>query len=184
MSVTVTLPKKTNQNPDNTIHVDAGNKNHTSPFYFLIMMPNIIGSFARAYRSNDYSLAVFSLLIFSVFILVDCCLPRYLSMPKSEKSSRKFWLKLAMWFLFKIISFGFVHQFSYFVSLQTTVALCTVALISSVVLLYAFIIVDLVSDWNIRRSGEHQIRCRKIESCLFGFGESVKQVYYEFNLYI
>ncbi|KAI3776951.1 hypothetical protein L1987_46743 [Smallanthus sonchifolius] len=116
MTVAVTpLPKNANLNPDRTVHVDADNKKHTSPFYFLIMMPNIIGLFDTGYRRNDYSLAVFGLLIFSVFVLVDCCLP----------------------------------------SSQKTVALGTVALICSVGLLYAFI--NLVSDWKIRRSEEHQI---------------------------
>ncbi|KAI3776954.1 hypothetical protein L1987_46746 [Smallanthus sonchifolius] len=65
------LPTKINPNP----HEDADNKYHMFPLYFLLMMPNTIGSFARAYCHNNYSLAVLGLLVFSVFLSVDCYLP-------------------------------------------------------------------------------------------------------------
>ncbi|KAJ0457347.1 hypothetical protein HanIR_Chr15g0772661 [Helianthus annuus] len=98
------LPEKMNPDPDHTNNVDADNKRNRFPFHLLIMMPTTIGSFVRSYRrnDNDYSMAVFSLLVFSVFILVDYFLVWFLSLPKNEKSSRKFWLKVTMWFLFTV----------------------------------------------------------------------------------
>ncbi|KAK9048211.1 hypothetical protein SSX86_032826 [Deinandra increscens subsp. villosa] len=157
MAVKVSLlPDKINHN----LNPDRENKNRMFPYYLLIMVPNIIGAFARAFRTNDYSMAVFNLLVFSVFALVDYCLPRYLSMPKHEKSSRKFLLKLTMWFLYVIISFGYVYLFSYFFTLRITVALYAVVSVSCVVLLYAFIIPDVVSGWKIWRSEE----CRSLDA--------------------
>ncbi|KAF5766013.1 hypothetical protein HanXRQr2_Chr15g0710321 [Helianthus annuus] len=140
-----------NPNPDHANNVDADNKRNRFPFHLLIMMPITIGSFVRSYRrnDNDYSMAVFSLLFFSVFILVDYFLVWYLALPKHEKSSRKFWLKVTMWFLFTGISFGFVYLYSFFLSAQITVALYALTFVCTSVLLYAFIIADLVGDWMV-----------------------------------
>ncbi|KAJ0832702.1 hypothetical protein HanPSC8_Chr15g0681711 [Helianthus annuus] len=102
MTVKVTpLPEKMNPDPDHTNTVDADKKRNRFPFHLLIMMPTTIGSFVRSYRrNNDYSMAVFSLLVFSVFILVDYFLVWFIALPKNEKSSRKFWLKVTIWFLY------------------------------------------------------------------------------------
>lgn len=55
------------------------------------------------------------------------------------------------------LSFGFVCEFGYFLSLQITVALYFVVVVCSVFLLYEFVIVDLVKDWENMKSGEHGI---------------------------
>ncbi|KAJ0811690.1 hypothetical protein HanPSC8_Chr17g0753611 [Helianthus annuus] len=102
MTVKVTpLPEKINPDPDHTNNVDADNKRNRFPFHLLIMMPTTIGSFVRSYRrnDNDYLMAVFSLLVFSVFILVDYFLVWFIALAKNEKSSQKFWLKVTLWFL-------------------------------------------------------------------------------------
>ncbi|KAL8233979.1 hypothetical protein R6Q59_020079 [Mikania micrantha] len=153
------LNKKMNPNYDSTIITDdleIKNKNHMFPFYILLMMLNTIGSFAKAYRHGDYSMAVFNLLVLSIFVLVDFCLVKYFSMPKNEKSSRKFWLELTMWCLYTIISFGFVYLFSYYINLQTTMALYTVVLICCVVLLYVFVLAYTVSNWKVSRSEDQE----------------------------
>ncbi|XP_022026004.1 uncharacterized protein LOC110926529 [Helianthus annuus] len=152
MTVKVTpLPEKINPDPDHTNNVDADNKRNRFPFHLLIMMPTTIGSFVRSYRrnDNDYLMAVFSLLVFSVFILVDYFLVWFIALAKNEKSSQKFWLKVTLWFLNTGISFMVVYLYSFFLSSQITVALYALMFICTAFLLSKFIITDIIGDWKI-----------------------------------
>ncbi|KAL9990413.1 hypothetical protein Hdeb2414_s0012g00384031 [Helianthus debilis subsp. tardiflorus] len=154
MTVEVTpLPEKINPDPDHKTNVDADNDRNRFPFHLLIMMPTTIGSFVRSYhrKDSDYSMAVFSLLVFSVFILVDYFLVWFIALPKNEKSSQKFWLKVTMWFLYTGISFMFVYLYSFFLSSQITVALYALMFICTAFLLSKFIITDIIGDWKIMR---------------------------------
>ncbi|GKB95877.1 hypothetical protein Tco_0982014 [Tanacetum coccineum] len=66
MAAGVPFRKKTNPKPRQTNLNDANeadDEHNMFPFYFIIMMPNTIGSFARAYHYNDYSLALLGLLV-------------------------------------------------------------------------------------------------------------------------
>ncbi|GKD66059.1 hypothetical protein Tco_1308167 [Tanacetum coccineum] len=66
MAAGVSFRKKTNPKPRQTNLNDANeadDEHNMFPFYFIIMMPNTIGSFARAYHYNDYSLALLGLLV-------------------------------------------------------------------------------------------------------------------------
>ncbi|KAI3784805.1 hypothetical protein L1987_43910 [Smallanthus sonchifolius] len=125
---------------------------------FVIMMPNTVGAIARAVGRNDYSLAALCISVFVCFFLLQFCLSKYLSLPKNEKSSQKFWLKLNMWFLYTAISFGFVYQFADFFPPQMTVTLYGVVTVCSSFLFYVFVIVDLVKYWKIWRNREDEHR--------------------------
>ncbi|KAI3768636.1 hypothetical protein L2E82_19466 [Cichorium intybus] len=122
---------------------------HWSPFYLLIMMPNAVRRIAKAIGGNDYSLAVLCVSVCLCFLLLKFCLSRYRSLPKNEKSSQKCLLKSIMWFLYTVISFGFVHQFADFFPPETTGALYSVVFVCSSYLFYLFVIVDLVTYWKI-----------------------------------
>ncbi|KAJ9562513.1 hypothetical protein OSB04_007673 [Centaurea solstitialis] len=137
--------------------IEEAKKHMISYCYLLIMIPNTVVTFAGAYRRNEYSLAVLNLVVLLIFALFDCFLPRYLSMPKNEKSSRRLWLKLTMWFMFVAIAFGFVFLFSYFLSFGITVALYAGVVVFSVFLLNAYIIVDIVNDWKTAGLDEDEI---------------------------
>lgn len=126
------------------------------PFYFIIMMPNIVGTITKAIRRHDYSLLVLCASVSAGFFLSQLCLIKYISLPKNEKSSLKFLLKLNMWFLYTVISSGFVYQFSDFLPSEITVALYAVVLVCSSFLFYVFVIVDLVRYWKIWRYGEDE----------------------------
>ncbi|PWA81995.1 hypothetical protein CTI12_AA181950 [Artemisia annua] len=148
MAARVPFHKNTNLKPHQTNLSDANeadDDHNIFPFYFLIMMPNTIGSFARAYHYNDYSLALLGLLVLITFLLLECSLFRFRSVPKNENPCQKFWFKITLWFLYTAISCGFVHQFGYLLSLQITVALYIVVLVCSGLMLYTFIILDRVS---------------------------------------
>ncbi|KAL7607432.1 uncharacterized protein LOC122197436 [Lactuca sativa] len=57
--------EKKTPNPRRTIYrhpKEINDDDPIFPLYFLIMIPNTIGMFSRAYRRNDYSLAILSLL--------------------------------------------------------------------------------------------------------------------------
>ncbi|KAL4581700.1 hypothetical protein LXL04_006227 [Taraxacum kok-saghyz] len=167
MAAVVPLRKKKTQNPRRTFHRnpnETDDEDQTFPIYFLIMIPNTIGMFARAHRRSDYSLAVLGLLLLLSLALYDCCWPLFLSIPKSEKSSRKLWLKFVMWVLYTSLSFGFVFEFGYFLNLQMTVGLYGVVLVCSVVLLYELVIADFVEEWKSRKSGEHGIANRRLDA--------------------
>ncbi|GJW06554.1 hypothetical protein Tco_1568977 [Tanacetum coccineum] len=124
------------------------------PFLFVIMMPNIIGTITKAVRHNDYSLAIFCVSLFVCFFLLQFCLSKYLSLPKNE-SSKKFCLKLNMWFLYTAISFGFVYQFTDFFPMHIMVTLYTVVLLWSSFLFCVFVVDDLVKYWKNWRHGEY-----------------------------
>ncbi|KAL4581712.1 hypothetical protein LXL04_006239 [Taraxacum kok-saghyz] len=138
-------------------------------FYFIIMIPNTVVTIARAIRRNDYSSAVLCVSICVCFILLKLCLFKYRSLPKNEKSSERFLLKLIMWFLYTAVSFGFVYQFADFFPWETTVALYSVVVVCSSYLLYVFVIVDFVRCyWKmwIQRGEDGVTRLPESKSCL------------------
>lgn len=126
------------------------------PLLFIIMMPNTIGTIAKAIRHNDYPLAAFAISVIVCFFLLQFCLSKYLSAPKHD-STKKFWLKLNMWFLYTVTSFGVVYQFADFFTLEMSMSLYMVVLLCSMFLFYVFMIADLFNHWKIRRhdQGEH-----------------------------
>nr|GEU98209.1 hypothetical protein CTI12_AA538670 [Tanacetum cinerariifolium] len=128
------------------------------PLLFVIMMPNTIGTIAKAIRHNDYSLAVFAISVIVCFFLLQFCLSKYLSVPKNN-STQKFWLKLNMWFLYTATSFGVVYQFSDFFSLQMAMSLYMVVLLCSAFLFYMFFIVDLMNYGKIWTDGDQDGHC-------------------------
>ncbi|PWA43138.1 hypothetical protein CTI12_AA538670 [Artemisia annua] len=124
------------------------------PLLFIIMMPNTIGTIAKAIRHNDYPLAAFAISVIVCFFLLQFCLSKYLSAPK-HNSTKKFWLKLNMWFLYTVTSFGVVYQFADFFTSQMTMSLYMVVLLCSMFLFYVFVIVDVVNFWKIRGEDGH-----------------------------
>ncbi|KAK1432842.1 hypothetical protein QVD17_09744 [Tagetes erecta] len=118
-------------------------------FLFLIMMPNTAGVITRAIRQNDYSSLLLCISVCVCFFLLHFCLSKYISLPKNDTSTRKFWLKLNMWLLYTAISFGFVYQFADFFPKQIRVSLYSVVSVCSLYLFYVLVIVDVVKYWKI-----------------------------------
>ncbi|KAI3670014.1 hypothetical protein L6452_41582 [Arctium lappa] len=159
MKIQMPLSKKVTLVHDSTIQTDPHDNSDDFkwfPFYFVIMMPNIVGTISKAIRRHDYSLMILCASVSAGFFLLQFCLIKYISLPKNDKLSLKFLLKLNMWFLYSAISSGFVYQFSDFFPSEITLALYGVVLVCSSFLLYLFVIVDLVRFWKIWRYGEDE----------------------------
>lgn len=150
------LSKKITLSTNNAIQRDQHDDCQWFLFLFVIMMPNTIGTITKAIRHNNYSLVFLCVSVFICFFLLQFCLTKYISLPKNEKSSLKFWLKLNMWFLYTIISYGFVYQFADFFPPNISMALYSLVLVCSSFLFYLFVIVDLVKYWKISRNGGNQ----------------------------
>ncbi|KAL4565963.1 hypothetical protein LXL04_030070 [Taraxacum kok-saghyz] len=109
----IQIPLKTiiQQNPH-----EIPDEFHRFPFYFVIMIPNFTGTISKVIRRNDTSFAVFFVLVYASFVLTRLCI----SVPKNEKFIQRFWLKLEIWFLYTVITFGFVYHFAEFNPRQIT----------------------------------------------------------------
>ncbi|KAI3500798.1 hypothetical protein L1887_36623 [Cichorium endivia] len=160
MGIQIPLRKKVTLIPNSTIQRNSHeipDDHQRFPFYFVIMVPNFIGTISNAIRRNENSFAVFFAVVYVGFILSRLCLSKYISLPKNEKLIQHFWLKLDVWFLYTVITFGFVYQFADFSPMQTTVAMYILVSVCSSFLFLAFLIVDLVEFWKIWRQDETQV---------------------------
>ncbi|CAI9283237.1 unnamed protein product [Lactuca saligna] len=157
MGIQIPLYKKETLIPNSRIERDSHeipNDYQLIPFYAVIMIPNFVGTISKAIRRNENSFAIIFVFIYVGFVLSRFFLSKYVSLPKNEKLMQQLWLKLDIWFLYTVITFGFVYQFADFSPLQTTVAMYMVVSVCSLILLFVFVIVDVIEFWKIWRYGE------------------------------
>ncbi|KAJ9562514.1 hypothetical protein OSB04_007674 [Centaurea solstitialis] len=159
MGIQMPMSKKLTLIPQTTIpHDKNSNDFNWLPFYFIIMMPNIIGTITKSIIRHDYSVLLLCVSVFAAFFLLQSCLIKYTSLPKKTDKSRslKSLLKLNMWFLYTAISFGFVYQFTDLFPSEITVGLYAVVAVCSSFLFYVFVVVDRVRYWRNWRYGEEE----------------------------
>ena len=97
---------------------------------------NCTFSLLRAYLNHDMPMLLLLLLIYMIYALLSC------NIPKQVESPRQLWLEYIIWAVYSAILFGFVYQFSAFAGFAGSFVLYSVAVISSSLTFYLHFIYD------------------------------------------
>ncbi|GFY83034.1 hypothetical protein Acr_02g0012740 [Actinidia rufa] len=129
-------PNQTSRNPDN-------NATFLPAATTLLLLCNCARVIYRACTHADYPMAAFIVFAYSASLSLEHCLEAFAKLPRNEKSRRRDALKLAIWFLYSAITFGFVVQLSpLFPSRAYGAWIYAVAIVFSSAMFYLYVVWD------------------------------------------
>ncbi|KAF7136108.1 hypothetical protein RHSIM_Rhsim08G0065600 [Rhododendron simsii] len=109
----------------------------------FFLASNSIGTIYRAYSRRDYYTIGFIVFEYSAFLLLDLCLTAFHELPSRNRSRRRKFLQLAIWFLYSAMVFGFSTYFGpLFGDPVCEYSLYVVSVVGSAFLFYVFVIWD------------------------------------------
>ncbi|KAL6287913.1 hypothetical protein ACE6H2_012303 [Prunus campanulata] len=136
-------PTKTTLPTFNTRNPDASRTINLTPcFVYFNLTICSLTTLYRAYEHSDYPVVAFVVFVYVSYFVLEKCLAVYTMLPRGEQSVKKELLRFTLWGLSSAILFGFAYQFGTFMPLSAVVLMYCIAVSSSLLLFYAYYIVD------------------------------------------
>ncbi|GFY84910.1 hypothetical protein Acr_03g0016840 [Actinidia rufa] len=153
--------KQTSPIPENTAFLPVVT-------HFLLLC-NCIGVIYRACTHADYPMVAFIVFAYSASLSLERCLAAFGKLPPYERSRRRDALKLAIWFLYSAITFGFVVQLAPLFPARVYGAfLYAVAITCSSAMFYLYVVWDESTQSSGSKKGCGEKR-KRFSECDFPF---------------